>query len=120
MEIPQDALAREFFTKQVKEFARTFRKMAFDTIDSLRAQDRDNYEHLISLLRDEPLARKFLLFQENNSKQIRKTILDTTNNVERLLLEYSENFAISFKEETTLCGLFQNEKPIEQKNGYGK
>lgn len=120
MQFEKDALARAFLIKQVREFSKVFRKMSFDIVDGLKAQDKDNYEHLVVLLRDEALAKKFLLFQENNSKQIRKTILDTTNNVERLLLEYIENFEISFKEDTTLFGLFQSDKSTDSThNGQG-
>lgn len=107
MDLNNEEMARAFWMNEVRASIRDIRTTFFQIIDSLRMDDLDNLEQLISILKDEDLARKFSLFNENRSKGVRKAILDTTNSCERQLTEYIENFDIAFKKDVELQGLFK-------------
>ncbi len=107
MDLNEKEMARLFFANQVKSSIKDVRNVFFQIIDSLRTDDLDNIDQLTALLQDKDLSLKFSLFGENKTKAIRKSILDTTNGMERNLLEYIENFDIDFKADVELRGLFK-------------
>jgi hypothetical protein len=105
-----DKPAKVFLVKDIEESVRVLRTSIFDIIDSLKADDADNFDSLKSILKDEELAKKFILFQENKNKMIRKKILDGTGDVTRSILSYLEDYEIEFADHVELKGIIKKEK----------
>lgn len=98
MEVDTNKLAKLMLVNELRKQVQATRKDFFAIVDSLKTDDKDNFEQLCSILEDEDLARKFMIFQENRNQKIRKDILDSTNNIERNILKLLEDINITLKD----------------------
>lgn len=106
-EMDSEIVAQLLFKAELKRQIQNVRKEYFSIIDGLKTDDKDNFAQLCTLLNDEDLARKFMLFHENRSQKIRKDILDSTNNMERILVELLENIEMNLKQGVELQSLIK-------------
>lgn len=84
--------------KQIQGSTRKIQRVFFEIVDDIRSSDQDNFNDLVLLLKDETLARKFQIFQENRAKNIRKKILDCTGDLTRELEDAINNYSFTEKE----------------------
>lgn len=97
--------AQFFLSRDIQNSIKTLQKSFFDIVDDLKASDLDNYESLRAILQDDELAKKFLLFQENRTKAIRKKILDSTGDMGRTIQGSLEDYKIEFGDDVEMKGI---------------
>jgi hypothetical protein len=103
----EQSMAKALLEAEIRRQTQTIRRDFFSLVDGLRTDDQDNVEQLREILNDENLANKFSLFQEHKSQQIRKTILDATNQIERSLLSLLENVDVTLKQDVRVEALIK-------------
>jgi hypothetical protein len=92
--------AKIFLSKDIEVLVKTLQKNIFDMVDDLKASDLDSYQHLKEILKDEDLAKRFMLFHENRTKIIRKKILDSTGDLNRAIYSLLEDYNVDFNQGT--------------------
>lgn len=101
-----------FLKRDIQSATRKIQRTFFEIIDDIKASDQDNYSDLVDILKDDNLARKFVIFQENRTKVIRKKILDCTGDLQRELENSIQDCDVSYKEQVTIKGMMKNEDSV--------
>lgn len=98
--------AKMLLKRDILKSVKAVQSQYFNIIDTLRADDLDNLESLKEILKDDELAAKFQLFQENKLKSIRKRILDAGGNLSREMESLLDDYDIGWSNDTEIKGKF--------------
>ncbi len=96
--------AKLFLNRDLRNSVKQVQKTMFTILDDLRAQDMDSYEQLRLILKDDELAKKFMIFHENATKNLRKKILDSNGDCQREIEAILEDYDVQFCQDTELKG----------------
>lgn len=99
--------AKAFLLSEVAKEIGLVRKVFFEIIEDIKASDSDNFADLVNILGDEDLAKKFVIFQENRNKAIRKKILDSVGDLGRNFSDILEGYKVEFDENIEFKGIIK-------------
>lgn len=97
-----DSSAKLILSKEVEAYVKAIQKSLFNVLDDLKASDLDNVNALRDILKDDELAGRFELLQDNRHKLVRKKILDATGDLQRTMLNSLEKYDIKYIESVEL------------------
>lgn len=103
-----DNSAKLFLSRDIQKSIKSLQKEYFDIVEDLKVSDLDNFESLREILKDDDLAKKFILFQENRAKLIRKKILDGIGTLTRDVAGFLDEYQIEHKDNVEIKGIVRN------------